>query len=373
MTGAGAALVIAIMVIGSIILWAGTPLAWLWIGAQVQGATQSLGTALLTAFAGVIVSILLLASLLARLSDLYRANCVAPGARRPRARGARGRARRQCRDLAGGLHDLVLAVRRRRTRTGRRPDLNRRGGRSRRLRPRRAPGRDGACCRLRPRRAPGRDGARSRLHAWRSGDRHLISPAITGTASPRGGRSESASRCFCRSVSVPIGLVSVMLLRARNLRHRVVPSDAGSSTGHPPTELSAAFGGSRRTSAAETSPAAMRRFNAARSSLISLARSSARKRCGSEVFGAVSVIGRSHFPGLPAYAGVGVYRVRGCWQHIASGLDRLVAELFSVRLFVMGPRPVLPARQPRRRRPTDHVTTSLNLEHRVGHSNVTSR
>jgi len=79
MTGAGAVLVLAIMVIGSIVLWAGTPLAWLWIGAQIQGATQSLGTALAAAFAGVIVSILLLASLLARLSDLYRANCVARG------------------------------------------------------------------------------------------------------------------------------------------------------------------------------------------------------------------------------------------------------------------------------------------------------
>lgn len=78
-TGAGAALVIAIMVIGSIVLWAGTPLAWLWVGAQIQGATQSLGTALVAAFAGVIVSVLLLASLLARLSDLYRANRVARG------------------------------------------------------------------------------------------------------------------------------------------------------------------------------------------------------------------------------------------------------------------------------------------------------
>jgi len=46
-----AVLVIAIMVIGSIVLWAGTPLAWLWIGAQIQGATQSLGAALAAAFA----------------------------------------------------------------------------------------------------------------------------------------------------------------------------------------------------------------------------------------------------------------------------------------------------------------------------------
>ena len=83
MTGAGAVLVLAIMVIGSIVLWAGTPLAWLWIGAQIQGATQSLGAALAAAFAGVIASILVLASLLARLSDLYRANCVARGLEDP--------------------------------------------------------------------------------------------------------------------------------------------------------------------------------------------------------------------------------------------------------------------------------------------------
>src|SRR6201986_1802082 len=83
MTGAGGVLVVAIMVIGSIVLWAGTPLAWLWIGAQIQGATQSLGTALAAAFIGVIVSILVLASLLARLSDLYRANCLARGLEDP--------------------------------------------------------------------------------------------------------------------------------------------------------------------------------------------------------------------------------------------------------------------------------------------------
>ncbi len=78
-TGAGAVLVIAIMVIGSIVLWAGTPLAWLWIGAQIQGATQSLGVALAVAFGGVVVTIFALASLLTGLSDLYRSNCVARG------------------------------------------------------------------------------------------------------------------------------------------------------------------------------------------------------------------------------------------------------------------------------------------------------
>src|ERR1700744_174923 len=78
-TGTGAVLVMAIMVIGSIVLWVGTPLAWLWIGSQVQGATQSIGVALAAAFVGGIATILVLASLLARLSDLYRATRVACG------------------------------------------------------------------------------------------------------------------------------------------------------------------------------------------------------------------------------------------------------------------------------------------------------
>ena len=42
-TGVGAALLIAIMVIGSIVLWVGTPLMWLWIGGQIQGDTSRWG------------------------------------------------------------------------------------------------------------------------------------------------------------------------------------------------------------------------------------------------------------------------------------------------------------------------------------------
>jgi hypothetical protein len=78
-TGTAAILVVAIMFIGSIGLWVGTPLLWLWVGSQIQGSTQSLGTALGVAFLGALVTITVLASLLARLSDVYRANCVARG------------------------------------------------------------------------------------------------------------------------------------------------------------------------------------------------------------------------------------------------------------------------------------------------------
>jgi hypothetical protein len=69
-SGAGALLVVAIMFIGSLGLWVGTPLLWLWVGSQIQGATQSLGTALAAAFFGVVLTVGVVASLLARLSDI---------------------------------------------------------------------------------------------------------------------------------------------------------------------------------------------------------------------------------------------------------------------------------------------------------------
>ncbi|MGA8719671.1 MAG: hypothetical protein WB557_16820 [Solirubrobacteraceae bacterium] len=73
-TGAGATLVLLIMVIGSLVLWIGTPLLWLWVGSQVQGATSSLGTAIGVSFIGVVATIGLLAGVLAKLSDVYQAN-----------------------------------------------------------------------------------------------------------------------------------------------------------------------------------------------------------------------------------------------------------------------------------------------------------
>ena len=72
-------MVLLIMVIGSLVLWIGTPLLWLWVGSQVQGATSSLGTALGVAFIGVVATIGLIAAVLAKLSDVYRGNCVARG------------------------------------------------------------------------------------------------------------------------------------------------------------------------------------------------------------------------------------------------------------------------------------------------------
>lgn len=67
-TGASGVLVVAIMVLGSLVLWAGVPAGWLWVGSQVQGETGNLGTALLVMFFGVLVSVGLLVMLLSFLN-----------------------------------------------------------------------------------------------------------------------------------------------------------------------------------------------------------------------------------------------------------------------------------------------------------------
>ena len=72
-------LALAIMFIGSFVLWLGTPLLWIWVGSQVQGATQSVGGALIAMFVGVLVSVSALALVLGKLSGVYRANHLARG------------------------------------------------------------------------------------------------------------------------------------------------------------------------------------------------------------------------------------------------------------------------------------------------------
>ena len=77
--GAGALLGLTIMFVGSLVMWLGTPLLWLWVGSQVQGSTSSLSLALLVMGAGVLVTVWLLATILAKLSTIYRANALARG------------------------------------------------------------------------------------------------------------------------------------------------------------------------------------------------------------------------------------------------------------------------------------------------------
>jgi len=56
------------MVLVAIVLWAGVPFGWLWVGSQVQGSTDSLGLALLVMAAGVLVSIVVLMRLMGWLN-----------------------------------------------------------------------------------------------------------------------------------------------------------------------------------------------------------------------------------------------------------------------------------------------------------------
>lgn len=77
--GADALLAGAIMFIGSLVLWLGTPLLWLWVGSQIQGSTSSLGLALLAMAAGVLATVLLLAGVLSRLSQVHRSIVIARG------------------------------------------------------------------------------------------------------------------------------------------------------------------------------------------------------------------------------------------------------------------------------------------------------
>lgn len=69
--GSSAALLLLLMFVGSLGLWAGTPLLWLWIGGRVQGATGSVGAAVGVAFAGFLASVMLFVPLLGWLSRLY--------------------------------------------------------------------------------------------------------------------------------------------------------------------------------------------------------------------------------------------------------------------------------------------------------------
>jgi hypothetical protein len=60
--GASGLLVTVIMLGGSLLLWIGVPVAWLYIAAQVQAATRSIGLAIMTALLGATGSILALAT-----------------------------------------------------------------------------------------------------------------------------------------------------------------------------------------------------------------------------------------------------------------------------------------------------------------------
>ena len=55
------------MIIGSLVLWAGVPLGWLWVGSQLQASSDNLSLAITVMLVGAVVSVILIAGLLVRL------------------------------------------------------------------------------------------------------------------------------------------------------------------------------------------------------------------------------------------------------------------------------------------------------------------
>jgi hypothetical protein len=64
LTSESAVLLVGMMFLGSLVLWVGVPLGCLWVGAQVQAGTGSVGAALLAMLAGMILSVAALVTLL---------------------------------------------------------------------------------------------------------------------------------------------------------------------------------------------------------------------------------------------------------------------------------------------------------------------
>jgi hypothetical protein len=63
---------IAIMAIGSVTLWLGVPIGWLWIGSQLQSDSQRAGFGpYMLVLVGIIVSVAVLAKGLSMLNRLY--------------------------------------------------------------------------------------------------------------------------------------------------------------------------------------------------------------------------------------------------------------------------------------------------------------
>ena len=69
--GSSALLLLLMMFLGSLVLWVGVPVGWLYIGSQVQAATESIGAAIAVMMIGVLVSIALLIPVLGWLNNKH--------------------------------------------------------------------------------------------------------------------------------------------------------------------------------------------------------------------------------------------------------------------------------------------------------------
>ena len=66
--GTSTAFLFLLMCLGSLGLWVGAPVLWLWIGGRVQGATGSVGAAIAVVLVGFVVTVLLAVPVLIWLS-----------------------------------------------------------------------------------------------------------------------------------------------------------------------------------------------------------------------------------------------------------------------------------------------------------------
>jgi hypothetical protein len=67
------------MFVGSLGLWVGVPVGWLWVGARVQAATESLGAAVGVVLLGVVASVLVLVPVLHWLARKHQQARLARG------------------------------------------------------------------------------------------------------------------------------------------------------------------------------------------------------------------------------------------------------------------------------------------------------
>lgn len=66
------AALIVLMALGSLLLWIGSPIGWLWIASQMQKDSQAAGFGpYLVVLAGIVVTAVVLAKLLSRLNEAY--------------------------------------------------------------------------------------------------------------------------------------------------------------------------------------------------------------------------------------------------------------------------------------------------------------
>jgi hypothetical protein len=66
--GTSAALLLLLMFAGSLGMWVGAPLVWLWIGGRVQGATGSVGAAIGVILVGFVATVILFVPVLGWLA-----------------------------------------------------------------------------------------------------------------------------------------------------------------------------------------------------------------------------------------------------------------------------------------------------------------